>query len=117
MSNDVSFKIVQNNLSGKSFAKSLIIENIHYIIKIFYAGDYDEDRRLNQIDNSNISISCKSKSIDLTIDYMQGQSVIELNTVSMLYPSQVEIFKNQLNIANDSAVELDKVIKEYFPVS
>lgn len=116
MSDNASFKIIRNNLSGKSFVKSLTIENIYYTVKIFYAGDYEEDRRLNKIDNNNISISCKPKDGDIMINHMQGQSVIELNTVSILYPNQVEEFKNQLNIANDSAVELDKIIKEYFPM-
>ena len=97
-----------------SFAKSLLVENEHYVIKIFYAGDYDDDKLNNKINMGNISISCNPKNVDFMIDYMNGQIVIDLSHCTILFPNEIEDFKNQLDIVKCSALALEKIIREFF---
>lgn len=110
----MSFKIIKNKLSSKSFAKSLLVENEYYKIRIFYAGDYDSDKLNNRIDMRNISISCKSKCTCFWLDYLGGSIVINWDGFDILYPKEVEKLINQLDIAKCSAVELEEIINEYF---
>lgn len=112
--NNMSFNIIANKLSSLSFAKSLLVENEHYVIKIFYAGDYDDDKLNNKINIGNISISCNPKDVDFMIDYMNGQLVIDLSPCTILFPNEIEDFKNKLDIVKGSVAALDKIIREFF---
>lgn len=111
------FQEVKNNLRRESEIKSLQLANDYYDVRIFYYGDYAYDYEHDCIQVENISMVCKPKGANLNINYVKDTLYLELNEFPIICPWQIEEFKSRLDIAKESAENLQHVFESYFGIT
>ena len=111
------FEITANKLTRKSEIKTLKLQSENYNVTFFYYGDYEEDMKKNgSCDVKNLSMSCKEKGTVLPISCMAGKIFIDIDNAFLLSTEEIEGFKKKLDFAYTAAVELEKIIKQYFGI-
>ena len=110
------FEIIKNGLTRKADIKVLKLENTYYKVTIFYYGDYTNDFKQGKCDIENITVACKVKENAFLLDFLGKEVLIDIQSSGYLYLSggQVNKFKKELDIAHQSAAELQDIMKEYF---
>lgn len=112
----MTFTITANNLSRKSEIKSLKLTSEAYDVKIFYMGDYENDRRNGGCDFRNVSMVCKPKGTYLLLALMSKEVMIDVSDNIYLRLTDIDSYRERLDIAVTAAVELQQLLKEYFDV-
>lgn len=112
----MTFEIVADNLARKSEIKSLKLSNEEYKVTIFYMGDYVQDRQNGCCDVSNITVSCKPQNENFSLTFISGEIIVECSVNLLLRPKEIAAYRKLLEVAEEAARELQRILKEYFGI-
>lgn len=110
----MAFEIVANNLERESETKSLKLQSEEYAVTIFYYGDYRKDMEAGECSKDNLSVSCKPKGEGLPISFISGAVVISIPELPIVFVHEIDALKRNLDIAKESALDLQRILQEYF---
>ena len=111
---DYKFVVTKDGLTRDSEIKSLHAQNEHYNITVFYYGDYKTDKKQNQIDYKNLSITCKEKKDNLKLSYITPEFFINDVQLSLIATNDISLIKQKLIIAEKSISAIKQLLKTYF---
>lgn len=115
MKSDTNFDIIDNKLNTDTFIPRMRLENDHYLIRIYYNGNYVCDKTNNNIDLRKLSLSCKRhKATALCLDYNEGIIYIHADIPTILLPDDTAKIINTIEKAKLAADNLQTIINQYF---
>lgn len=112
---NTTFQVTNNRLHRNSFVHTLHVENDYYKIKLHYSNDYETDLKNKTLKSSDLLISCKLKQMTIPLTYFNGAIYVEDDMPVFRTADKIQEYQNQLEIAKQSAIELQKIVDEYFP--
>lgn len=112
----MTFEIVADNLTRKAEIKSLKLSNAEYDVSFFYMGNYENDRKNGACDFHNVSMVCKPKGRNLLLMLMSREVMLDVSDNLYLRLTDIASYREQLDIAEAAAVELQRILKEYFGI-
>ena len=96
--------------------KKLSLENDYYSIVAFYFGEYANDKSNGLLTMDNIAVNCRTKQVGMPALTMVSdvEVILDIPPEPILRLMDVESYKNKLDLAYDSATELQKILRSYF---
>ncbi len=121
---EFEFNIIDNLLESEDdrVLPFLILSNKYYDVQIMYSDNYKKDKQANKIQKNMICANCSPKRNLVKLKYIYSggvfvdvnyRNLIELNRIDNI-KNDLSKLKEDLDIAEQSGKELQKIINEYF---